>query len=43
MNVKTSLLKKDNKGYYQALEKVLLKSPHFTHILNYEMIESEFD
>ena len=43
MNVKSSLLKKENKIYYQGIEKVLLKSPHFSHILNYEMIESEFD
>jgi hypothetical protein len=43
MSVKTTLLKKDNKAYYPALEKILLKSPHFAHILNYEMIESEFD
>lgn len=40
MNVKSSLLKKDNKAYYQALEKIILKSPHFVHIVNYEMIES---
>lgn len=43
MNVKSSLLKKENKIYYQSIEKILLKSPHFSHILNYEMIESEFD
>ena len=43
MNVKSSLLKKDNKAYYQALEKIILKSPHFVHIVNYEMIESQFD
>jgi hypothetical protein len=43
MNVKTSILRKDNKSYFQSLEKVLLKSSHFAHILNYEMIESEFD
>jgi hypothetical protein len=43
MNVKTSILRKDNKSYFQSLEKVLLKSSHFAHILNYEMVESEFD
>lgn len=43
MNVKTSLLRKDNKSLYQSLEKILLKSSHFAHILNYEMVESEFD
>lgn len=40
MNVKGSLLRKDNKVCYAQLEKVLLRSPHFTHILNYEMIEA---
>lgn len=38
-----SLLKKENKNYYHSFEKVALKSPHFSHILNYEMIESELD
>jgi hypothetical protein len=43
MNVKSSLLKKENKSQYAAFEKILLTSAHFAHILNYEMIGSEFD
>lgn len=43
MNVKGSLLRKENKACYPQLEKVLLRSPHFIHILNYEMIEAELD
>jgi hypothetical protein len=43
MDYKGSLLKKENKSYFAAFEKVVLNSPHFSHIMNYEMIRSEFD
>jgi hypothetical protein len=43
MGIKGSILKKEYKLYYNSLEKVALTSPHFSHIMNYEMISSEFD
>ena len=43
MNVKSSLIKKENKAYYGQLEKIVLTSSHFAHIMNYEMISIEFD
>ena len=43
MSVKASVLRKENKASFPALEKVILRSPHFAHILNYEMIEAELD
>ena len=38
MNVKSSLLRKENKAYYAGFEHVALTSAHFAHIMNYEMI-----
>jgi len=40
MGIKGSILKKEYKMYYNSLEKVALVSPHFSHIMNYEMINS---
>jgi hypothetical protein len=43
LNVKSSLLRKENKAFYAGFEQVVLTSPHFAHIMNYEMIGIEID
>lgn len=43
MSAKGSLLRKENKGIFPQLEKIVLTSPHFSHLSNYEMLEAEFD
>ena len=43
MKTRTHLLRKEHKQNYATLEKVVLTSPHFSHIMNYELIEAEFN
>ena len=39
LQTKVSLLKKDMKQHYSAMEKIVDTSPYFAHIMNYELIK----